>query len=230
MALGKFSKEKIIEAAVHMSEGKTLHSRAPTSCHPNGWGAVWSTKENNTISIYRNSEPISATVKRLPLNEISGNFLAIHVRHATMSTKIGLKFTHPISSTTTSIPWYMLHNGFLPTIYKSLNMESSLFDTKEYFDYVIPSDDFKINSLEFLSKLNKLEIGGSAANAIIVNPHRIYIVHWMMPDLEFPDYFTMYSTETAHARYIASEIQPLIAPYKKWNKLAPSSVTEFVLD
>lgn len=230
MALGDFSINKIIDAAINMSEGKTATHLCPTYSHPNGWGIVWSNPKNrDNLSIYRNSESISKTIHLLPFNQISTNFLAIHVRHATIATKVGLKFTHPISSINTAVPWYMMHNGFLPTIYKLLNLSDSNFDTREYFDYVIPNKGYQLDQDELLNKLNKLESIGTSANAIIINPYRVYIVHWMMTNLEFADYFTMYTTKTANACYIASEIQPHIAPPAQWHKLSHSSVIEFNL-
>ncbi len=232
MALGNFSAETVLEAAINMSTGISADHDGPISCHPNGWGMIWNSTDNQTLSTYRNTEAIAKSFQEAPLEKVQGNFLAIHVRHATIAHKVGLQYVHPVEKKDSEIPWYMLHNGFLPTVYEKLGYQESFFDSKEYCDYVIPNMGDELDENLILDKLNNLREEGSSANAIIVNPKRIYLVHWSMPSCPYKKYFLMHTfkDDQQNTLYIASEIQAQIGSKEKWEALSASKIYQYRFD
>ncbi len=230
MALGKFSIEKLVDAAIGMSEGRLSDHDGPLLKHINGWGAVWRDRNSPTgISVYRNVGQIDLNVAKEVLQNVDTDFLAIHIRHATVSKNVGINFVHPLNSSSHQIQWYMMHNGYLPTIHEKLNMNESVFDTQEYYDYILPKNLDFLNGSEIISKLNHLKVGGTSANAIIVNPSKIYVIHWSMPDISSPKYFTLNTTYDDRALYISSEMRPEITKIENWKPLIHSKVHEFLL-
>lgn len=228
LAMGSFSTQSVLNAALCMSEGVTASDDAPICRHPNGWGALW---RNNTASdgltVHRDTRSFKESLEQSLLHKIETDFLVVHVRHATLAHNQGIEYTHPITQKETLVPWYLFHNGFLPTIYQKLGLERSSFDSREYFDYIIPQGQDKFSdNFEIIEKLESLAPGGSSANAIVVNPKRAYVIHWTSKDTHFPSYFTMYKLQTKSAVFIASEMIPEIAPYEKWTPLAKGEIIE----
>ncbi len=230
MALGNFSVSKVISAAVAMSKGETSRCITPTKRHPNGWGMIWNKSNHHAthkLSHFRCEKAIENSINLAPLDQITGNFLAVHVRHATLAHCIGIEYAHPITNNQTQIPWYLMHNGFLPTIYKKLELDQSFFDSQEYFNYIIPHSSDRLHKNDVIKKLNELEMGGTSANAIVANSKHAYVIHWSMPNVEYPHYFTLYKGQNDDAIYIASEIQPTLVPDLQWAPLKSSSMYEY---
>lgn len=228
LAMGEFSTQFVLNAALSMSEGITANHDGAIRRHLNGWGAVW--RDNSAthgLSIHRDVRSIKESLIETSLYEIKTDFLAVHVRHATLVHNQGIEFTHPITRRETVVPWYLLHNGFIPTIYHKLGRERSTFDSGEYFDYIIPKNSDKFaDSFEIIEKLESLAPGGSSGNAIIVNPQRVYVIHWTSKDTPFPLYFTMHKLTTKSATFIASEVIPELAPPESWSLLAQREILE----
>lgn len=229
MALGKIDPLQILEAAILMSEGKTAATANQIQCHPNGWGMVWNEKDTAGLSVFRHQEPISQSIVHAPA-ALNTSFLAVHVRHATLPHTLGLNFTHPVTADYTEVPWYMFHNGFLPTAYEQIGLESSSFDSQEYFNYIIPAKGDRLDKDDIIKKLHLLKPVGTSANAIIINEKRVYVVNWSMSSVSSNPYYALYKTTVGDALYIASEIQPLIAGASQWQKMVPSIVEEYSLE
>lgn len=232
MALGNFSVQKVISAAVAMSKGETSTCRTPTKSHPNGWGMIWNNSNHQSsdgLCHFRCDKAIEESINMAPLNQITGNFLAVHVRHATLAQCTGIQYTHPITNNQTQVPWYLMHNGFLPTLYKKLGLPRSIFDTQEYFNYIIPHSSDRLDKSNVIKKLNDIEMNGTSANAIVANSKHVYIIHWSMPNVEYPEYFTLYGAQNNDTVYVASEIQPDLDSDLEWLPLTSSSVYEYDL-
>ncbi|WP_207794520.1 class II glutamine amidotransferase [Nostoc sp. UIC 10630] len=231
LALGSFSTQSVLNAALSMSEGMTASHDGPICRHPNGWGALWrNSLASHGLSVHRDTRSIKESLRQSLLHEIETDFLTIHVRHATLAHNQGIECTHPITRQGMLVPWYLFHNGFLPTVYQKLGLERSTFDSGEYFDYIIPPTQDKFSdNLEIIKKLENLAPGGSSANAIVVNPKRAYVIHWTPKNTRFPLYFTMYKVQTKSAFFIASEIISKIAPYECWHPLTQGEIIELPL-
>lgn len=231
LAMGKFSTRSVLNAALAMSEGITANHNSPIRCHPNGWGAVWrSPQAPHGLFCHRDTFSFKVSFETSPLHKIKTDFLAVHVRHATLAHNQGLSCTHPISREGMSPPWYLLHNGFLPTVYQKLGRERSIFDSREYFDYIVPDKgEQTIDPIKTIEKLENLPSGGSSANAILVNPYRAYVIHWTPKDTQYRDYFTMHRLITESATFIASDIIPALAPPECWSALKWGEVLELKL-
>lgn len=227
LALGKFSSRSVLNAAIAMGEGILADHDNPLRRHPNGWGAVWKDSSSPSgLSVYRDTRPIGESLETARIGEIETNFLAVHARHATLSRNQGIEYTHPVTREGTAVPWYLLHNGFLPTIYRYLGRDRSRFDSGEYFDFLVPSEGARLSDPEgILAKLEALEPGGNSANAIVINPRRAYVIHWFPENTPYPEYFTMRRAETEKAVFIASESIPFLAD--RWLPLTRGRVLEF---
>ncbi|BAZ52765.1 hypothetical protein NIES4103_54300 [Nostoc sp. NIES-4103] len=228
LAMGSFSTHSVLNAALSMSEGVTASDDAPICRHPNGWGALWRNKTvSEGLSVHKDTRSFKESFEQSLLHKIETDFLVVHVRHATLTHNQGIEYTHPITQKGMVVPWYLFHNGFLPTVYQKLGLERSSFDSREYFDYIIPQGEEKFpNNLEIIEKLEKLAPGGSSANAIVVNSKRAYVIHWTPKDTRFPSYFTMYKLQTQSAVFIASEIIPEIASHENWIPLVQREIIE----
>lgn len=228
LAHGRFSSLAVLHAARAMSEGCTATHDGPIKQHLNGWGAVWIGTDGG-MHVHRDRRPMTESM----LNELPGaqntSFLAVHVRHATLAHNQGLEFTHPITRSGTEVPWLLLHNGFLPTIYRQLGRERSIFDSSEYFDYIVPAWGDRLDPDKVLAQLAQIEPGGTSANAIVVNPRRAYIIHWTQPGVQLVRYFTMSHAQTEGAVYYASEQILALAPEARWSPLPSSQVIEIDL-
>jgi glutamine amidotransferase len=230
LAAGRFSTQSVLNAALSMSEGVTAKPDSPVSYHRDGWGALWREPGNQGLSIYRDTRFIKESLKEFLLQEIKPDLLAVHIRSATLTHNQGLEYTHPITREGTAITWYMMHNGYLPTVYQKLGLERSIFDSREYFDYIIPKEGDKLPPhSKILEKLESLAPGGSSANAIIVNSRKAYVIHWTPKDTQFSLYFTMHKLTTEYATFIASDIIPDLAPPECWSSLTRGEVLEFSL-
>lgn len=207
-----------------MSTGVTALDDVPTRVHPNGWGAVWRTAEG-TLATHRNHRSLAES-REHRLDALRTDMLAVHVRHATLPDRIGPRFTHPLERLDDSGPWYFMHNGFLPTVYQSLGLSASAFDSAEYFDYLRPHGEEELDIDRTLERLRAIPPGGTSGNAILLNPRRAYIVHWTAPQAPYQDYFTLRRLRLPEAEIIASEPIPALAGVHRWETLPPATVIE----
>jgi predicted glutamine amidotransferase len=229
LATGRFDARDILDAAVDMSCGRTADHDGPTDVHPNGWGAVWRRQDApHGLAVHRDVRPLGESFHDSPLRDLDTEFLAIHARHATLAKNQGLKCTHPLERDG-EYPWYFMHNGFLPTVYQLLGLPESEFDSREYFDYIVPRGARRLDEASTLKRLGAIPAGGSSGNAIVVNPENAYVIHWTTPGNPAPRYFGMYTLRTPRFRVIASEVVPALAPPEQWEPLKPDHVVEIPL-
>ncbi|MFF3546808.1 class II glutamine amidotransferase [Streptomyces platensis] len=227
VAAGDFRATDILAAAEAMSCGRTADHDGPTDVHPNGWGAVWRQSDAPYgLGRHRDVRPLAESFRESPVPGLSTDFLAVHARHATLAKNHGPRFTHPLERSGGAFPWLFMHNGFQPTVHRLLGMAESEFDSREYFDYIVPAGTRRLDEAETLDRLNSIPRGGSSGNAIAVNPYSAYVIHWTSPDTLSPRYFGMYRLQTDRCLVIASEVIPDLAPADHWEPLKPDSVTE----
>lgn len=231
LACGKFSVTDVLKSAVSMSQGETASHDAPIKKHIDGWGAVWYDAASPTkLSVFRSPQSIEDSFSSSPLSNLNTHFLAIHVRHATISHQIGINYNHPITCHKRLVPWYMLHNGFLPTIFEKLQLEKSNFDSREYFEYIVPKEGDVLDSEKVLDKLDLLTPEGTSGNCFIINPRRFYVVNWRMKHLFNQNYYNLCASNKEGRMYVASEVQLNLAPQEAWSVLPLNSITGFSLD
>lgn len=227
LAHGKFSSARILDAAIRMSCGQTADHEGPTQRHPNGWGALW--WQSNRIAIHRDVRSIDESADRSPIRELDTSFLAIHVRHATLARNHGMECTHPLQYAERDRAWYLLHNGFLPTIHQRLERPRSEFDSAEYLEYLVRDAGATLDIEATLAKLRDIPPGGTSANAFLVSAERAYVIHWTPEDTKYPRYFTMHRLDTNDYTIIASEIVDSIAPRERWHTMPARTIQQISL-
>lgn len=179
-------------------------------------------------SAYRDTRPFSGSVHESGIVTSATDFLAIHVRNATLPSQRGIEFTHPLSRP--GDDWYFMHNGYLPAAYRRLGLPRSEFDTLEYFDCLLPRGTKKLAQAEVLEVLRSIDAEAASGNAIAVRPDRAYLVHWSPPHTPTPRFFTMYELVEPGMRIVSSEMIPELAPKGNWRALAPDCLVEILFD
>ncbi|MEU8844331.1 hypothetical protein AB0D97_35395 [Streptomyces roseus] len=223
LASGDFAAADIAAAALEMSCGRTADHDNPTKVHAHGWGAVWR-EPGHGLRAHADVRPLAQSLHESPVPETKTDFLAIHTRNATLESQRGPAFTHPL---TRDDGWYFMHNGYLPTAYLALGLEASAFDSREYFDHLVPYGADGLDQAAALGKLDALPSGGNSGNAVAVHPVGAYLVHWSAPDVATPVFFTMQRLSLPGLEVIASEIVPALAPAAQWEPLPAGTVTHF---
>ena len=120
LASGQLAVADIAAAALDMSCGRTADHDNPTKAHVHGWGAVWR-EPGHGLRAHTDVRSLADSLHESPLPETKTDFLAIHVRNATLQSQRGPQFTHPL---TRDDGWYFMHNGYLPTAYQRLGLPS----------------------------------------------------------------------------------------------------------
>ncbi|WP_437913553.1 class II glutamine amidotransferase [Sorangium sp. So ce302] len=229
LAKGRFSSSAILDAAIMMSSGQTADHEGPTQQHPNGWGAVWR-DPGGGLSIHRDPRRINDTADESPLRGVETDLLAVHVRHATLARNQGLQCTHPLARPGAKGPWYLLHNGFLPTVHQRLGKERSEFDSAEYLEYLVPENAHTLDIDAALSKLRAIPPGGTSANAILMNAEWAYVIHWTPQEVPYRRYFSMHQLALEDCTIYASEIIPALAPRERWAPLPQRHIVPIKLN
>jgi predicted glutamine amidotransferase len=227
LAQGTFSSAKVLEAAMMMSCGRTANHDGPTQRHPDGWGAVW--RDGKDLAVHRDVEPIEASAARSPVGDLATDFLAIHVRHATLARNHGMQFTHPLQHSAPTRSWYFLHNGFLPTVHQHLGKAQSEFDSAEYLQYLMQDSPDGLDLARTREKLAAIPPGGTSANAFLISQDRAYVIHWTPADTRYPVYFTMHRLETPAYSIISSEVIETLAPRQHWRPMPARQIHEIAL-
>ncbi len=229
-AIGQFSTTEVLKAAKSMSLGRIADHEHPVRKHDDGWGALWlEQNSHDRIGAYRSltaiGDELEEFAKRVPRTE----FLAIHVRKATIPEQQGLQYTHPISRGGRSVPWYIMHNGCVPTVYRELGLSCSSFDTAEYFEYICPRMGDRVDADDVLRKLDHLSSKNTSANAFLVNQSHFYVVHWYPENSPYPRFYTVFVARTGRATFISSEVIRELAPANVWQPLPRVGLLEFPL-
>lgn len=228
LASGDFAVADITAAALDMACGRTADHDNPTKVHAHGWGAVWREPghdpQGHRLRAHTDVRPLAEGLHASALPEVKTDFLAIHTRNASLESQRGLPFTHPL---TRDDGWYFMHNGYLPTAYQGLGLPASEFDSREYFDYLVPRDAEGLDPATALGKLDALPPGGNSGNAVAVHPSGAYLVHWSAPDVATPVFFAMQRLRLPGLEVIASEVVPGLAPARQWEPLPAGTVQHF---
>lgn len=227
LAVGRFDPQQVAAAATLMSEGATAIEVGPTQVHRDGWGALYRRTSTSELFTYRSLRPLADGLEGLSLPSDGVDLLALHARHATLASTRGIAFTHPVSRDDSS--WYLMHNGYMPTVYRELGLDHSSFDTREYFDYIVPGSDLRIDGRELLAKLERLAPGGSSANAFLFNSERAYAFNWFPPDSRYAGFYRMWSLYTDDAIYIASDPIATLGEATRWQPLPVGRLVEIHL-
>ncbi|MFI9778713.1 class II glutamine amidotransferase [Streptomyces sp. NPDC051956] len=225
LASGTFDAARIVDAAVEMSCGVTADHDNATTVHAHGWGAVWRDLGTGALHAHRDTRPAVDTAPASPAAFARTDFLALHVRNATLPENRGLSFTHPLQRPFDD--WYFMHNGYLPTVHQLLGMDASVFDSAEYFDYLLPPGTEALDTESVLHALRAIPPGGKSGNAIAVHPDRAHLVHWSPPDTATPKFFAMQRLTLPGLDVVASEVVPSLAPAHRWRPLAPDTVLTY---
>lgn len=228
LALGRIDAHAVFRAAQAMSQGQTASCDAPIRLHPDGWGAVYRRRGQRHLGVYRSTEPVFAA-SAVSFLSMELDLLVVHARHATRSETRGLEFTHPITIVNAEADWHLLHNGFLPSVYRALGEPRSTFDSLEYLRYILPPSGFQLDAADVLGKLNALEPEGTSANAVVLSQYHVYILHYTFPTAMARQYFTMHRLQEGRALYVASDPIPQLAPLPRWEPLPPRSLIELPL-
>ena len=219
MAQGEFSVAAVMHAARAMSCGETAQHDGPIKQHPHGWGCLW--LENGRVHTLHGTGTFADALPTIDINSIRTRFLAVHVRHATLSKNRGLAYSHPLLRTRGADDWYLMHNGFLPTVYQHLGLDASAFDSSEYLEYIVdhitPAD---LNQRYLQEKMAQLAPGGSSGNAFFITREHAWAWQWHPEDTLFPDYFTLHHLQTSEAKYISSEMIPELGTASDWRRMS----------
>ena len=139
LAQGRFDPADILQAASAMARGACAAGPAPTPNHPNGFGLLWRDPDSKSgFQVLHALDDLGradlgAVFERAGPSLRQSDFLAVHARHATLPENRGADFCHPLRDETEGVSWFFMHNGYLPTIHRHLDLEASRFDSAEYF-------------------------------------------------------------------------------------------------
>ncbi|QKJ85014.1 hypothetical protein PMPD1_0024 [Paramixta manurensis] len=225
MAHGDFSVAEVIEAARAMSCGETAQHEGLIKQHPNGWGCLW--LDNGQIRTLHGTGRFADALPELNIKALQTRLLAIHVRHATLSKNSGIQFSHPLLRQSGGTQWYMMHNGFLPTIYQNLGLPASQFDSAEYLEYVVDGvtpSDFTQRYLQ--EKMANVAPGGSAGNAFFFTDQQAWAWQWHPDDTPYPHYFTLHCCQNTRSTIIASEQIPALGAAAHWHRMSNHQLHE----
>jgi glutamine amidotransferase len=231
LAQGQFSAATVLDAAALMAGGAGAAHDGPIRIHPDGWGMAAYERGRGSWFIHRSTRPIFDS-DRLPWQTIGNpDFLLVHSRHATCPTMMGLEFTHPVEQVHADRPWYLMHNGYLPTAVIALGREQSQFDTREYLELLLQCvRGARLDPEAVLASLNSLQPPGSSANAFVFNDEILYVIHWSFRSHPYPQYATLWSAKVNGARFVSSEILETLAPCSSWKPLAQNLLIEIPLN
>ncbi|MGH3422599.1 MAG: hypothetical protein ACRDOD_23745, partial [Streptosporangiaceae bacterium] len=181
-----------------------------------------------TLRWHRDARPAPDSMIGSPPASASTDMLAIHVRNATLPEKRGIQFNHPLVRD--GEDWHFMHNGYMPTVHRKLGMSLSVFDTAEYFDYLVPRGTQRLDPAQILRRLRAVPTKGcSSGNAIAVHPGEAHVIHWSPAECATPAFFQLYHLGLPGAEIVASEIVPQLAPAARWQPVPTGTVLTFPL-
>lgn len=219
IAHGIFNPVEILEGAIEMSDGRTARHSNPIRAHRNGWGVLLHHPgEKKAWTVHRSTSPLSECNLDHRILDRPCDLMIVHARHATLPKNIGIEFSHPLIRKGTP-DWYFFHNGYLPTVHQKLGMPVSEFDSRQYFDYLIPNNTSKLHPSHVLTKLDEIGTGGTAGNAIAVNDQHAHVICWFPRESNHPDFYTMWSLINLDSTIISSEIIPSLGEVGDWRSI-----------
>ena len=231
LAFGKVDIPLVLYSAARMADGATAQHDGPIVQHPNGWGAAWMHPKSKEWVIHREPQSILESLDLMQPISYDINFLAVHTRHATLIQNQGMPFTHPLQRFGGIDSWYLMHNGFLPSIAEECFKKPSVFDSREYLEFLVPSKTERLDTTAVLQRLNQVNHSrGTSGNSFIFNKNYFYIIHWSTPMKPYPKYFKLQYANSDGATYVSSEIIPDLVAVKEWKEIPLSTITEINLN
>lgn len=228
VACGKFSVAEVVNAARIMAAGETGKHDGLIKQHTHGWGCLW--VSNGQIRVLRGGDSFIEACSAIELLDADIDFLAVHVRHATLRKNRGVEFSHPLRRESGGTCWYMMHNGYLPTVYPHLGLSASQFDSAEYLEYIVgPIEPTGLGKDYLMSKLIQLAPGGSSGNFFLMTLDRAWVWQWFAEDTSCPEYFTLRHFKGEKVEYISSEIIPSLGDELEWRSMKNGELYEFDL-
>ncbi len=199
LSIGRFNVGKLIEAATTMSYGNNyeheysgkLNNGEALVKHNDGWGMVY-LKENGKFFSYHCKLSIQKDPKVNQFRKINSNCIIIHVRNASIKSKKGIAFTHPIEKHIPRLNIFFFHNGYAPNIFKLLNKPNSKWDSLDLFEWLIHNINIDHIKSSLACKLKKLPSSTTAANFILVWNKKVIICNWFPKNTRTPEYYTMH--------------------------------------
>jgi predicted glutamine amidotransferase len=225
-AVGKFDAASIASAAVAMSQGRTASHEYPSRRHFDGWGAVY-LDAHNRLGCVRDEAPISNDRACSRLNDAVGRLLVVHARAASVKSKTGIDYVHPLEGRIAAHSAYFFHNGYVPELFRELGYKSSSWDTKELFEWLAPAFEAEDRQAALREQLENLPASTTSANFMLVEPTRLTVCNWFTESIPSPKYFTMHLARTGEALIIASDPIIELAPAARWEAVDNHTIMAF---
>lgn len=227
-AVGRFDAASIADAAVAMSQGRTAAHEFPQRRHLDGWGAVY-LDARNRLGCVRDEAPIANDRAHARLNKARGRLLVVHARAASVKSKTGLDYVHPVEGAVTGRTAYFFHNGYAPDIFRELGSESSFWDSRELFEWLVPAFEAADRQTALNEQLKKLPANTTSANFMLVEPTGLTVCNWFAESSPSPQYFTMHLARSEETLIIASDPIIELAPATRWEAAGNRTIMTFRL-
>lgn len=227
-AVGKFDAGAIANAAVAMSQGRTAAHEFPARRHFDGWGAVYLDAQDR-LACVRDAAPISGDRLRPRLNKVDGRLLVVHARAASVKSKTGIDYVHPVQGRLGRHDAYFFHNGYAPDVFRQLGYENSFWDSRELFAWLIPAFEAGDRQAALRERLESLPTSTTSANFMLVEPNGLTICNWFTEPSPSPRYYTMHLARTEGALIIASDPILELAPAAPWEPINNRTIMAFCL-
>lgn len=225
-AVGRFDAASIANAAVAMSQGRTANHEYPARRHFDGWGAVRLDAQGR-LGCVRDEAPISRDRADSRLAGAQGRLLVIHTRAASVKSKIGIDYVHPVQGAIAGHTAYFFHNGYAPDVFRLLNYERSFWDSRELFEWLVPAFEAGDRETVLHERLEGLPASTTSANFMLVEPTRLTVCNWFAGSSPSPQYFTMHLARTGDALIIASDPIIELAPASRWEAVKNRTIMAF---
>lgn len=227
-AVGRFDSAPIANAAVAMSQGRTATHEFPARHHFDGWGAVYLDAQNRLVCV-RDEAPISNGRAHARLNEADGRLLEVHARAASIKSKTGIDYVHPVQGSIAGHSAYFFHNGYAPDIFRLLGYQSSSWDSRELFEWLAPAFEAADQESALRAYLDNLPLSTTSANFMLVEPTRLIVCNWFTESSPSPMYFTMHLARTEGAVFISSDPIIELVPATQWQAIKNRTIMTFRL-
>ena len=227
-AIGKFDAASIASAAVAMSRGRTAEHEFPERRHFDGWGAVY-LDARHRLGCIRDDRPIANDRAHARLNAADGRLLVVHTRAASVQSKTGLDYVHPVEGAVAGQTAYFFHNGYAPDVFRELGHEGSSWDSRELFEWLVPAFAAADRQTALNGQLEKLPATTTSANFMLIEPTRLTVCNWFTEPSPSPKYFMMHLVRSEETLIIASDPIIELAPANQWEAVGNRSIMRFRL-
>jgi predicted glutamine amidotransferase len=153
--------------------------------------------------------------------------LVIHARAASVKSKTGLDYVHPVQGSVEGHAAYFFHNGYAPDIFRLLKCESSFWDSRELFEWLVPAFEAGDRQAALRGQLENLPLNTTSANFMLVEPTGLTICNWFTEPSPSPKYFTMHLARTEEAVIISSDPITDLVPATEWEAVKNRTIMTF---